>query len=168
VPSYVVFFAVGMYQLYKGFSLWYFCTCIRTLIKFTSSVTLSYLSSPFYNNIRGFHYSIFIHVYKVFHTVSPLHNLLSPFSLLLVLTFKQSPFYTCVTCYVFRSRFCICERACDICLSRSGWFYLIWWSLVLSIFLQMTQFSSLWMNNTPCCIYTPYFLYSFICSWVRR
>jgi hypothetical protein len=38
---------------------------IRTLIKLTPSITLSYSPFPFQNNFNGFYYSVFIHSYEV-------------------------------------------------------------------------------------------------------
>jgi hypothetical protein len=86
-----------IYEPYKGISLWYFYICILgTLIKFTPILLFLIPPPPFKSNNDGFHYSTFIHAYKVPH-----HPLLSPSHWL--------PVQKSVTVlYSFFNRFCIC------------------------------------------------------------
>ena len=54
-----------------------------------------------------------------------------------------------------------------ICLSPYDLVHLVWYSLSLSMLLQMPLFHSLlWLSNI--CLYIPHLLYPFICWWTLR
>jgi hypothetical protein len=55
-------------------------------------------------------------------------------------------------------------KTCSICLHALVLSHSTWWSSVPFIFLQITQFNSLLLNNTPLYICV-YFLYLFIGCW---
>ena len=54
------------------------------------------------------------------------------------------------------------------CLPLSDLLHLVWHSLGSSILLQMAIFHSFYGWGIFYCIYTPHFLYSFICPWTFR
>jgi hypothetical protein len=54
---------------------------------------------------------------------------------------EQFHIYIHGVCLCVGSKFCLWEKACNICLSKPGLFCLTWWSPVPSIFLQMTWHS---------------------------
>jgi hypothetical protein len=78
-----------------------------------------------------------------------LHLLLSPLTLPTgPLSFPK--WLPSMSFFFFKSRFYIWEKTWY--LSESGLFFLPWWSLVSSIFLQMTWFHSfLWLKHSPLC-----------------
>jgi hypothetical protein len=122
---------------------------------------------PFKTIFNGFHYSVFIHAYKILRSYSlPLITLSFCTS-----SSHNSPHKVPIlhACHCV-CRFCVWERTFDICLSQSGAFCLTWKSLVPFIFLQMTQFhSSLWPNNTPLSLHALYSLsaHEIISTWAN-
>jgi hypothetical protein len=73
-------FFIGIYYLFKGFSLWCFHTCIWcTLIRFTPSVTHPCSPPPFLKQFQHILLSIFIQGINYFnHITSPFPISLSP------------------------------------------------------------------------------------------
>jgi hypothetical protein len=55
--------------------------------------------------------------------------------------------------FVFGSIFHIWKKTCGFCVSDLGLLHLIWCLLFASIYLQTTCHYSLWLTNTPLCIY---------------
>jgi hypothetical protein len=91
------------------------------LIKFTPFITLSY--PPYItllNNFNGFYYSVFIYVYKILRSYSPLLQLLSAFLSLLVPTLKHSLYYTYVIYFLLHK----------------------WGRIVIIVFLSLPYFAS--------------------------
>jgi hypothetical protein len=49
---------------------------------------------------------------------------------------------------------CFWEKTCSFCVSEPGLLQLTWCPPIPSIYLQTTCHYSLWLSNTPLCIYT--------------
>jgi hypothetical protein len=84
------------YYLFSWVSLSHFHMYLqRNLVTVTSSIILSYPSPPSSNNFKGFHCSIFIHVYRVHGPYSPSFTLfVQLLPLPLEPTSRQEQFYT--------------------------------------------------------------------------
>jgi hypothetical protein len=93
------------------------------------------LSHLLKNNFNGFHYCIFIMHIMYFSYIYPTITFSFCLSPSCRLSHQTVLLLHSCDCF-FRSRFCISEKACGICLSESGLFHLTWWSSVPSIFLQ--------------------------------
>lgn len=110
---------------------------------------------------KGFHYDISVHSYDILWSYSShlLPSLILPSSSNTpsnhLLTFMFSPSLPRVPI----------GGKHDICLPEFGLFHLTYWFPVPSIFLQMMQFHSLWLNNTALYRHT---IFLYICWWEPR
>jgi hypothetical protein len=81
-----------------------------------------------------------------FHRVAPLLKTCSTCLCMIILGF--------VYMFIFGSVFHIWEKTYGFRVSDSGLLHLTWCPPVASIYLQTTCHYSLWLSNTPLCIYT--------------
>jgi hypothetical protein len=58
--------------------------------------------------------------------------------------------------FIFGSIFYVWEKTSSLCLSEPGWLHSTWCPPIASIYCQTTCHYSLWLSNTPLCIYTTF------------
>jgi hypothetical protein len=62
--------------------------------------------------------------------------------------------------FFFGSIFHVWKKTCRFCVSNHGWLHLTWCPPIAPIYLQTTFHCSLWLSNSPLCIYHNFMIHS--------